>query len=70
MFTVAAPAYLARAGESQRPEDLDAHRCLSLKGPHGRPHAWLFKSGPRPVALDTWSMTARRWSMRRWPAWA
>jgi LysR family transcriptional regulator, regulator for bpeEF and oprC len=49
LFTVASPAYLARRGGLRRVADLDQHDCLSLVAPNGRPHPWLFASGPRPV---------------------
>lgn len=49
LITVAAPLYLARRGAPRRPEELDAHDCLVLLAPDGRPRPWLFSSGPRPV---------------------
>lgn len=46
MVTVAAPAYLARYGTPQRPEELTAHRCINLRLPtHGGLYPWEFCSG-------------------------
>ncbi|MCA9705332.1 MAG: LysR family transcriptional regulator [Myxococcales bacterium] len=50
LLTVASPGYLARRGELRQLDDLDAHDCLVLIGPSGRPWPWMFASGPRPVA--------------------
>jgi len=47
LLTVAAPSYLARRGEPRTPADLDAHDCLSLMSPRGKPHPWAFRGGPR-----------------------
>jgi LysR family transcriptional regulator, regulator for bpeEF and oprC len=47
--TVASPSYVARRGEVRQVEDLDAHECLVLIGPSGRPWPWVFASGMRPV---------------------
>jgi DNA-binding transcriptional LysR family regulator len=49
LVTVAAPAYLARRGHPRRTDDLEAHDCLSLVAPNGRPYPYLFASGARPV---------------------
>lgn len=49
LLTVASPSYIARRGEVRRPHDLDAHDCLVLIGPSGRPWPWAFASGMRPV---------------------
>ncbi len=46
MVTVAAPAYLARHGSPQRPEELTEHRCINLRLPtHGGLYPWEFGSG-------------------------
>lgn len=37
---VAAPAYLARRGVPERPEDLSRHECLRMRRPGLRPHIW------------------------------
>ncbi|MDO9073636.1 MAG: LysR family transcriptional regulator [Rubrivivax sp.] len=43
---VASPAYLARSGVPQRPEDLSRHECLRMRLPGLRPNVWrLRRSG-------------------------
>ncbi|MEZ4222846.1 MAG: LysR family transcriptional regulator [Polyangiaceae bacterium] len=42
--TVASPAYLARFGLPQTPDDLTAHRCLVFRGPRGRVSSWNFQA--------------------------
>lgn len=42
---VAAPAYLARRGVPQRPEDLSHHDCLRLRLPGLRPGVWRLRRG-------------------------
>jgi DNA-binding transcriptional LysR family regulator len=49
LHTVAAPEYLARRGTPRKPADLDAHDCLALTGPDGRPREFWLRSGPRAV---------------------
>lgn len=49
LVVVASPAYLARAGTPRDPSELDAHDCLVTLAPSGKPHPWLFRSGPREV---------------------
>jgi len=39
-FLVASPAYLARKGTPQSPQELAAHECLRLKMPQARPGTW------------------------------
>jgi DNA-binding transcriptional LysR family regulator len=43
--TVAAPAYLRRAGTPATLAELAAHNCLRFLGPNGRPRAWSFAEG-------------------------
>jgi LysR family transcriptional regulator for bpeEF and oprC len=43
--TVAAPSYLARAGEPKSVDDLEAHNCLRFVGPSGKPADWSFSNG-------------------------
>lgn len=50
MVTLASPNYLARRGMPSTLDELDAHDCLVLVGPSGRPWPWMFRSGPRPIA--------------------
>ncbi|MFC0266410.1 LysR family transcriptional regulator [Kushneria aurantia] len=46
LVTVAAPAYLARHGAPQTPQELTTHRCINLRLPtHGGLFAWEFGSG-------------------------
>jgi DNA-binding transcriptional LysR family regulator len=56
LIVVASPTYLARAGIPRSPEELDAHDCLVLLAPSGKPHPWAFREGTREVrpilALD------------------
>ncbi|MCA9634693.1 MAG: LysR family transcriptional regulator [Myxococcales bacterium] len=40
--TVGAPAYLARRGAPQRPDELHAHACLSFRSPRGKTIPWTF----------------------------
>jgi LysR family transcriptional regulator for bpeEF and oprC len=49
LVTVCSPSYLARRGALRKPEDLDAHDCIVLMSPQGKPHPWVFASGPRTV---------------------
>ncbi len=49
LWTVAAPAYLARRGVPGRIDQLAAHECLSLVAPTGKPHPWVFAKGLQPV---------------------
>lgn len=43
--TVAAPAYLARAGTPAQPEALLAHNCLRFRSPRGQLVDWRFAGG-------------------------
>lgn len=49
--TVAAPSYVARAGEPKTPDDLDAHNCLRFVAPNGKPAGWTFEGGKRARAF-------------------
>jgi DNA-binding transcriptional LysR family regulator len=40
---VASPAYLARSGVPQRPEDLTRHECLRMRLPGLRPNVWRLR---------------------------
>jgi LysR family transcriptional regulator, regulator for bpeEF and oprC len=50
LVVVASPGYLARAGTPKAPADLAAHDCIVSFAPNGKPHPWLFRSGPRAVS--------------------
>lgn len=49
--TVAAPSYIARAGEPKTPNDLAAYNCLRFLAPNGKPADWKFSDGKRPRAV-------------------
>jgi len=40
---VAAPSYLQRRGEPQRPQDLSDHDCLRMRRPGQHPHVWRLR---------------------------
>ncbi|MCB1395549.1 MAG: LysR family transcriptional regulator [Rhodobacter sp.] len=50
----AAPAYLARAGTPQRPQDLIAqnHNCLLLRFPRSPEYFWVLETPEGPVKLE------------------
>lgn len=50
---VATPAYLARHGTPNTPDDLAQHNCLSFDGQGNQARGWLFrvKGGVRPVRV-------------------
>ncbi|MCB2127241.1 MAG: LysR family transcriptional regulator [Rhodospirillales bacterium] len=51
-MTVAAPAYLGRAGHPARPDDLDRHACLPiLSSRTGRAQPWRFHIEGRDVTM-------------------
>ena len=54
VLTVAAPAYLARHGTPQHPEDLSRHACIQFRE-HGtgRPYAWEFHRGKEIRTVKT-----------------
>ncbi|RON47701.1 LysR family transcriptional regulator [Pseudomonas frederiksbergensis] len=53
MLTVASPAYLARRGVPQQPEDLHQHTCIHFRFPKsGKLQAWLFNRGEQSVELE------------------
>jgi LysR family transcriptional regulator for bpeEF and oprC len=43
--TVAAPAYLRRAGAPTALDELAGHNCLRFLGPNGKPRPWTFVGG-------------------------
>lgn len=54
IITVAAPAYLARHGRPERPEDLARHVCIQFRDPRtGRPFSWEFHAGGRVLPVAT-----------------
>ena len=50
-LTVASPAYLARFGIPEQPEELETHRCLVFRGPRGRVTPWSFAEPNGSLAL-------------------
>lgn len=53
IVTCAAPAYLARHGTPQRPEDAARHEALLFRDPQsGRPFTWEFHRGGEVVGVD------------------
>lgn len=54
ILTVAAPAYLERHGQPQRPQDLIHHQCLQFRDPQtGYPFEWEFHRGRTVVPVAT-----------------
>lgn len=52
MKVVASPAYLARAGEPKRPQDLIHHRCLGYRRPSdGSLYRWEFERGDEKLEV-------------------
>ncbi len=52
LATYASPAYLARHGAPDSPDDLVKHTCLLFRMPsNGRERPWQFRSGKRNVSL-------------------
>jgi len=50
VITCASPAYLARHGRPQRPQDLTAHECILFRDPAtGRPFTWGFQRKGRSI---------------------
>src|SRR5471032_803822 len=53
MLTVASPAYLARRGVPQCPEDLHQQACIHFRFPQsGKLQTWLFKRDDQPMELE------------------
>ena len=68
MKVVASPAYLARHGVPEHPNDLRGHRCLCYRNPSDRsPYRWEFERGddrrevtvPGPIIVDEPAMLPR-----------
>jgi DNA-binding transcriptional LysR family regulator len=52
ILTCAAPAYLARHGQPQHPQDLVRHECLLFRDPvTGRPFPWEFHRGGEMIEV-------------------
>ena len=52
ILTCAAPAYLARYGRPQHPQDLVRHECLLFRDPvTGRPFPWEFHRGGEVIEV-------------------
>jgi DNA-binding transcriptional LysR family regulator len=50
---VASPAYLARVGEPETPDDLQRHRCIGHRLPGGKLYRWEFALAGRELTVDT-----------------
>jgi DNA-binding transcriptional LysR family regulator len=48
---VGSPAYLARSGRPERPDDLRQHACLRLRRPNGALALWLLKENGRAIEI-------------------
>src|SRR6202035_4352671 len=48
---VGSPAYLARSGKPERPDDLRQHACLRLRRSHGAIALWSLKDNNRAIEI-------------------
>ncbi|MGY4500666.1 DNA-binding transcriptional LysR family regulator [Bradyrhizobium sp. GM24.11] len=51
LIVVGSPAYLARAGRPEHPDDLRAHACLRLRRSNGTLASWLLTDNGRSVEI-------------------
>lgn len=51
-LAVAAPAYLAKAGQPLTPEDLRQHQCIRQRLPSGKLYRWEFERHGQEIAID------------------
>lgn len=51
LIVVGSPAYLARAGRPEHPDDLRAHACLRLRRSNGALGSWLLTDNGRSVEI-------------------
>jgi DNA-binding transcriptional LysR family regulator len=51
MAVVGAPSYFEERSEPQKPQDLIAHNCITLRLPHGGLFAWEFEKGGRELRV-------------------
>ncbi|UUD63544.1 LysR family transcriptional regulator [Pseudomonas seleniipraecipitans] len=51
-LAVAAPSYLAAAGQPLVPEDLQHHQCIRQRLPSGKLYRWEFEKRGQQVAVD------------------
>jgi DNA-binding transcriptional LysR family regulator len=51
MAVVASPAYLARGGRPERPDDLHRHRCVTFRSRDGGIRPWDFEQDGRALAV-------------------
>ncbi|MGC6399009.1 LysR family transcriptional regulator [Sphingomonas sp. FW199] len=52
MATVASPAYIARHGSPQSPQDLARHHCINLRMMSGSVYAWEYEKGGRELNVQ------------------
>lgn len=51
-LAVAAPTYLAKAGQPLTPEDLRHHQCIRQRLPSGKLYRWEFERRGQEIAID------------------
>jgi DNA-binding transcriptional LysR family regulator len=51
-LAVAAPTYLAKAGQPLTPEDLRHHQCIRQRLPSGKLYRWEFQRRGQEIAID------------------
>lgn len=51
-LAVAAPTYLAKAGQPLTPEDLRQHQCIRQRLPIGKLYRWEFERHGQEIAID------------------
>lgn len=51
-LAVAAPAYVAKAGQPITPDDLPQHSCIRQRLPSGKLYRWEFEKNGQEIAID------------------
>lgn len=52
-ITVASPGYLAHHPAPSTPDDLQRHRCISIRMPSGKPYRWEFEKRGQSMTVNT-----------------